>query len=855
MTLVLKRPAAALTLSVVLSAVGALAFAPLNLAHARTSQQQTEVVIKRDEFGMPHVYASTVGALFYGYGYAVAEDRLFQMEMARRSTQGQVAEVLGEKFVAFDKSIRGNFTPDRIRAQIAALAPKERDVLEGYAAGMNGWIDKVLAEPDNLMPKEFNDNGFKPVRWNAYDVAMVFVGTMANRFSDLNTEVDNLALLTALTDQHGKEKGWQIFNQLKWTVDPKALTTVPFENGSYSVGQSAGDSAPMYALPRFDGTPPMLERLAQSPLDRGLLGLEPAENRAAMLAQIEAIGLAGTPGFQTTSNIWIVGKDKARGAKSILLNGPQFGYFAPAYTYGIGLHGAGYDIVGNTPFAYPCVLFGHNGRVAWGSTAGLGDGVDIYAEKLDPKDPTRYLHNGQWKAMEKRGEIIRVKGSTPVVMDVYRTVHGLVTKVDAKAGVAYAKARSWDGFEVQSLMAWTHKGQAQNWEQWKKQAARDALTINWYYSDREGNIGYAHTGYYPKRRPGHDARLPVPGTGEMDWLGVLPFSTNPQVYNPRQGYILNWNNSPMKGYPATDAWAVLWTQADRAAEIEQRLKPMLENGGRIDADGMWGLLPVTSFADVNRRHFLPFLQSAVKALPADDERAQMVARIARWNGLNTDEDRNGFYDATGGAELDAWLVAMLKATFADDLPADFLKWYAATGYPTPKTPNAGSVNISAGAKALFNVLDGQAAGVPQRYDFLNGKPQGEVILAALGQAAADLKQRYGAEPASWKLPVAPLAFSANNFFGVPQAAPGQARSVAVTMNRGTENDMIAFTSDGVRAVDVVAPGQSGFAPPDGAASPHLNDQFDLYVNFGSKPLWHDKAEVQSHTQTTTRLRY
>jgi acyl-homoserine lactone acylase PvdQ len=52
---------------------------------------------------VPHIYANDTRGLFYGYGYAVAEDRLFQMEMARRSVLGTVAEVLGPSYVALDR--------------------------------------------------------------------------------------------------------------------------------------------------------------------------------------------------------------------------------------------------------------------------------------------------------------------------------------------------------------------------------------------------------------------------------------------------------------------------------------------------------------------------------------------------------------------------------------------------------------------------------------------------------------------------------------------------------------------------------------------------------------------------------
>lgn len=820
-----------------------------------------QVTIRRDEYGMPHVYAATVHGIFYGYGYAVAQDRLFQMEMARRATQGKTAEVLGPSMVAFDKSIRGNFSPERIQRQLAAMSPEDRQILDGYAAGMNAWIARVRAEPGRLMPKEFNDLEFQPSDWTAYDVAMVYVGTMANRFSDANSEIDNLALLTALKDRHGEARAMQIFNQLRWMTDSRAPVTVPEEEGSYRPGVATsgaaapGASALSYALPRYDGTPPMLERVPRDPQTRGVLDGPPDALRERLLAQFAESGQPGIAGWPTTSNIWLVGRDHARDARAILLNGPQFGWWNPAYTYGIGLHGAGFDVVGNTPFAYPSVLFGHNAHVAWGSTAGFGDDVDIYAEKLDPADRTRYFHDGQWKRMEKRSELILVKGGEPVLMDVYRSVHGLIVKFDESQHVAYAKARAWEGYEMQSLLAWVRKTQSANWDQWKTQAARHALTINWYYADDRGNIGYAHTGFYPKRKPGHDPRLPVPGTGEMDWDGMLPFSTNPQVYNPRQGFIANWNNQPMRGYPSTDLFAIVWGQADRYAEIETRLKAMTAQGGRVSPQQMWDLIRTTSYADVNRRHFLPFLQRAVAGLPAGDERARLVAGLAAWDGMNTAERTPGYYDNAGPAVMDAWLRAMLKRTLADEMPADFFKWYSATGYPTTAAPSTGSINLTVGVKVLFNALAGPDAGVPQGYDFFNGQRPETVTLAALDDALAALKQAYGPDQAAWKVPAGPMVFAPKNFLGVPQADAKATLTYPVAQNRGTENNMTVFDGRTVRAVDVVAPGQSGFVAPDGALSPHARDQLDLYTGFGSKRVWFTDAEVREHARSTETLRY
>jgi penicillin amidase len=71
------------------------------------------LTIKRDSYGVPHVYATTTRGLFYGFGYAVAEDRLFQMEMARRSVLGTASEVLGSSYVNQDISSRQVFDRNR----------------------------------------------------------------------------------------------------------------------------------------------------------------------------------------------------------------------------------------------------------------------------------------------------------------------------------------------------------------------------------------------------------------------------------------------------------------------------------------------------------------------------------------------------------------------------------------------------------------------------------------------------------------------------------------------------------------------------------------------------------------------
>lgn len=105
---------------------------------------QKQVTIKRDNFGTPHVYADNTFGLFYGYGYAVATDRLFQMEMSKRTGQGTVAEVLGSDYLQYDIATHNRFNPENIKQQLAQLSPEDRAIFEGYAAGFNKRINELI---------------------------------------------------------------------------------------------------------------------------------------------------------------------------------------------------------------------------------------------------------------------------------------------------------------------------------------------------------------------------------------------------------------------------------------------------------------------------------------------------------------------------------------------------------------------------------------------------------------------------------------------------------------------------------------------------------------------------------------
>jgi len=777
------------------------------LCGCSTPAERQQVRIVRDDFGVPHIYADEIYGLYYGYGYAIAQDRLFQLEMARRSTQGTVAEVLGPAYLDYDKNVRRHFDPASIRRQLGDIGDKDQDVFAGYAAGLNAWLAEIRAAPEQLTPKQFIDLDFTPQDWSGYDVAMIFIGTMNNRFGDYNTELENAAILDALVEQHGAAAGQSLFDLLNPRFTDNAPTTIPADDWARA--------APDSLAAAWTGNSPNL-----------------------LLSQVNATPVA--TGF---SNCFVLGQDKVTGASSILINGPQFGWFNPSYVYSIGMHGAGIDVVGNSPFGYPMVMFGHNATITWGSTWGASDIVDIYAEQLDPDDAGQYLYKGEYVELLHRVERIRVRGGGDVDLDVFRSVHGPIVQTDR--GIAYAKRRAWDGRELETLLSWLYATWAKDFAEWKAQAEVSAINVNMYFADVEGNIGYFHGGQFPDRVAGHDNRFPVSGDGSMDWLGRQPIDlANPHVLNPVSGYLANWNNKPGQGVMNPDFFFYSWSAADRVDVLHQALSAQ----EKFTVDEAWSILETSSYADVNAQYFLPLIDAASRH--TDDAGLRAANDILQaWNRQSRDADGDGFYDEAATAIFRTFIGVLVEQVLADDLGAVY-PYFSAAGYPTRESPTGSGTNIQTGVKAIVEALQGRAD-----FDVLGGETADSVIARALRDSFSQLATEQGEVPAAFRLPVAPRPFLTKNFLGIPQAGGDELLTGPIEQNRGTENNMIVMRKDAIVGFEVTPPGQNGFISPSGDKTGHYDDQFEMYQQFGKKRMWFYASDVAAHTQSETRLHY
>jgi penicillin amidase len=499
-----------------------------------------DVRIVRDAYGVPAVYADSDEAIWWGAGYAVAQDRLFQLELFRRATKGRLAEVLGKDYLDDDLVARRDYyTQEERTIQLNKLPPKFVQRFSDYKEGVNAWIEHVRTSPNDL-PGEFTALGIGvPSRWTTDDSAAIGIYLARTVPSGDGPELANLRALRSI--------GRSAFEKLLPLRVPGQLTTIPAGEGTFpsQPGRTAAQEKAAFST--------SLKATASMPL--------PAEGAAAT-ARTADDPLLGRFGRPLGSSMFAVRYPKGRGA--VLFNGPQLGFSVPELFVELELHGPALNIRGVTAAGVPLVAIGHNADLAWGFTSGLSDEDDLYADSLSGDTGEKYRFNGAERSMSCRTETFVFStpatdilgGTVPSVGSkderVCRTVHG---PVQVRAGsVAYARRYAVWGREVETLNGLAALETAKSVSDVDAAMKQVTWNENLMAADSKGNIGYWHPGLHPLRPLGFDERLPYPGTGEAEWRGFLDRGKQtPRVINPKQGWLANWNNVPSAGWTSGDA--------------------------------------------------------------------------------------------------------------------------------------------------------------------------------------------------------------------------------------------------------------------------------------------------------------
>ena len=763
--------------------------------------QPDEVRIVRDGYGVPHVYSATATGVAYGAGYAIAQDRLFQMEILRALAKGRFVELFGPVpgFQDMDLAARVLFYTDEERsAKVERLPTDLRGYWLAFVDGINAWMDEVRADPSKL-PLEFATFALGPPEpWDITD-SIAIADTLVETFgAGGGSEVAQAELLQFLTGKFGPVDGPKAFDDLRWSNDPEAPVSIP-EDLKWETSPSGARDLPPKEWRRD-------ARLGLTETERAPIGAAALVRPAPAIGTVaQAALLPARPSDQTKanyeafrrgkekllsilhfgSNALITGPQRTTSRGTLQLGGPQVGHFTPEIIAEFGLHAPedGLDTVGLTfAGAGPAVLIGRGPDYAWTTTTGNSDGADIYVERLGP-EPNTYLYDGQIERMDCREETIEARGGLPVeTAEVCRTRHGPVLATDEANGIAYSIRRSWFDMETGTMEGFADYNFVDSLEDFATAANKLQSNHNMFYTDARGRFGYWHPGALPIRAPGTDFRLPQDGsTSATEWRRMRTAQEVPHAVDFARGWLANWNNKP----------AVSWDNGDGAnygAVFHSQLWNDL-----LGADGEMVFTDVEAFNRINATtelEFQFFRDHIVRSAAASDDEDVRAAGavLAGWDTRREDNDGDDLVDSEPGYSLfKGWRQLARQMAFEDDLGEDFV------GRASDST--------------LRHVLDGAGASLVKSRDWLNGEGV-DAFLERVMRANLDaLADEFGNEDmATWRSEIPKDHYTRLNatFFTceVPTAAggpteacadglPGNVRDLD-TMDRGTYNQIIEF---------------------------------------------------------------
>ncbi|WP_069816072.1 penicillin acylase family protein [Streptomyces sp. TP-A0874] len=620
------------------------------------------VQVKRDEYGVPQIYADTDEDLFIAQGYVHAQDRFWEMDVRRHITAGRLSEMFGESQVETDAFLRTMGWREVAKEEYRTkLSERTKEYLRAYTAGVNAYLAEHEGASLSVEYAVLGLTGdYRPHKWSPVD-SIAWLKAMAwDLRGNVQQEIDRSLMASRLSPEEIEQLYPKYpFDRNKPILDRGSVDPVSDE---FSPNASAGTG-------EGSGLPP--EGTGQQ-----------VQGQLASLAETldQLPTLLGPSGNGIGSNSWVIAGEHSATGKPLLANDPHLAPQMPSLWYQMGLHcrtvgdACGFDVAGYTFSGMPGVVIGHNQQVAWGMTNLGADVSDLYLEKVTSDS---YLLDGKQVPFKTRKETIKVAGGEPREITVRSTANGpLVSdrsselaQVGKKApvnnaapdrGSGYAVSLRWTALTPgRSMDAVFALNSARDFDQFRK-AARlfEVPSQNLIYADTKGNIGYQAPGRIPVRGKG-DGRYPAPGwDSDYQWTGYVPQSALPYEYNPERGYIVTANQAVISPedypYALTDDWGY----GARSQRINDLIESKIKDGGKISTDDMQSM-QLDSSSEIGEL-LTPYLKTIEVKDPYVREAQQLL------EGWDYTQDP----DSAAAAYFNAVWRNVLKLAFGDKLPKE-----------------------------------------------------------------------------------------------------------------------------------------------------------------------------------------
>ena len=736
------------------------------------------VEIVRDTADVPHIFAGSDRDVFFALGFAHAQDRLWQMTLMRRTVQGRLSELFGERTLAVDEMMRRLDLYSIASRSVAAQDAQTLDALRAYADGVNAWIGVVNSQAKGRGAPEFFLFSNEIAYWQPAD-SIALLKLMALQVSGhLEREVLT-ARLSLLSED--------------WVRD--LMPVVPGEG--------------IAALPPFASLFPTVPR------SYAALEAEPADP----LSPFRPGALAGA------SNAWAAAASRSAAGAGLLANDPHLPFSAPTVWYLAHLDLATGGVIGGTIPGIPAVLTGRNQILGWGITSAYLDDQDILIEELNPGDPERYRTAEGWKPFVTRKAIIEVKDAAPVTVTLRWTDNGPVlpaTHYDLGSVTpkGYVAALAWTALDPadRSIGAAIRMMRAQTVQE-AIAAGEDyvAPAQNLVVAGPDG-IAMAMIGKMPRRDPKHQSmgRMPAPGwIAENRWQGYFPYAQNPRFVNPAGGIVGNTNNKTVdRPFPldVSHFWGdsqrvQRWTRLMQGREVHSR-ESFIAAQLDTTSPAARNLLPLVAAN-------LWFTGEAAPEGTTERMRQRALDLLANWDGEMSEHLPEPLIYA-------AWMRALQFRLIRDELG-----------------PLADAFNHLEPLfiERVFRDVDGAA----RWCDVLRSAPVEtceEIARLALDDALVDLSARFGPNVESWRWGEAHQATHdhsvlgrlpvLNWFVNIRQSTSGGDNTLLRGKTAGTEpNPYLNVHGAGYRGVyDFADPDSSVFILSTGQSGHPLSRHYD-----------------------------
>lgn len=548
------------------------------------------VTVERDALGIPVIRGSSRADVARATGFLHGQDRFFQMDLLRRRSAGELAEIFGEGALPMDRDVRVHRFRARARDGWEAATEADHEILEAYAAGINAGLEALHAPPFEYLLLRAD-----PSPWLPEDSLLVIY-----------------SMYLDLQDERGRrESSYGVMHD----VLPEALYDFLAPRGTEWDAPVTGEA---FAAPPVPGADVIdLRAQEEDPARAGSAGARRPEWAAA-----PALG----------SNNWAVAGTRTGDGHAILANDPHLPITVPNIWYRASIvfpdpSGGERRVTGVTIPGVPAIVIGSNDDVAWGFTNSHADWGDLVILEPAGDGEEAYLTPDGPRPFERHTEEIRVKGGGEETLEVISTIWGPVIDTDhlgrrrALRWVAHDRAGANLGLPRMEM--------ARNVEKALETAAGAGLPAqNMVAADRDGRIAWTIIGPIP-RRFGHDGRLPSSwARGDRGWDGWLQPDAYPRVVDPPDGLLWTANARVVGGEMLRVLGDGGYDLGARARQIRDRLRAMTDPR----KEEMLSVQLDDRALFLERWHDLLLDVLTPEAVAADPLRGELREHVESWGG-------------------------------------------------------------------------------------------------------------------------------------------------------------------------------------------------------------------------------